>query len=62
MNLYIKEWSDGTAILVSERGKVLSIFSDLAEAKSICQVWQLNDQINSDTSEQKQAAVNIYTQ
>jgi hypothetical protein len=36
MHLYIKEWADDTATLMTESGHVLCVFPSIEEAQSSC--------------------------
>lgn len=64
MNLYLQEWTNGTASLVNEYGHVLSVFASIEEAKSICRIWQVETvgtvkcQTNSDSPESTQVVDN----
>ena len=39
MRFYIREWSENTIVLMTETGHVLSYFTSIAEALSVCDEW-----------------------
>jgi len=39
MNVYIKEWSNKTATILTANGQVIWTFSSVAEARQVCADW-----------------------
>ena len=45
MKVYIKEWPNKTATLMTENGQVIWTFSSVAEARDVCRAWfRLSDE------------------
>jgi hypothetical protein len=40
MKVYIKEWANKTATLLTENGEVVWTFSSVSEARQACQDWR----------------------
>ncbi len=40
MKVYIKEWSNSTATIMTTNGQVVWTFSSVAEARQACHDWQ----------------------
>jgi len=39
MNVYIKEWPNKTATILTANGQVIWTFSSVAEARQVCSDW-----------------------
>jgi len=39
MNVYIKEWPNKTATILTSNGQVIWTFSSVAEARQVCADW-----------------------
>jgi hypothetical protein len=58
VKLYIKEWPNKTATLMTDNGQVVWTFSSLAEARNVCRAWcrlspeeiQYGDEVSADPS------------
>ena len=58
MKVYIKEWPNKTATLMTDNGQVIWTFSSLAEARNVCRAWyrlspeeiHYDDEVSADPS------------
>ena len=41
MNVYIKEWPNKTATILTANGQVIWTFSSVAEARQVCADWHV---------------------
>ena len=57
MKFYIREWSKGTIVLMTEAGHVLSYFSSISEALDACSEWY-----SSNSNEEKYEVTVQYRQ
>ena len=58
MHVYIKEWADETATLMTDNGRVICVFPSIDEAQSLCRdEYSLNELLSSYYRESGAAAI-----